>query len=108
MPSRLRPPFSADARIALALAARAAGDIDALRVRAQQAVDLDPRAAEALALLGDSYSSVVYACHALQDPERAEDYYRRSMELMPDLTTTASNRAGNLRRISRYGDCVIS
>jgi Flp pilus assembly protein TadD len=28
------------------------------------------------------------------------------MELMPSLTTTASNRAGNLRRLGRYTECV--
>ena len=99
-------PDSPDAQIALTLAARAAGDIETWRAHAQRAIALDPRAAEALALLGDSYSAVVYACHPGQDPALAEDYYRRSMELMPNLTTTASNRAGNLRRMGRYKECV--
>ncbi len=99
-------PGSADAHVALALAARARGDMEELRAEAQRAFDLDPRAAEALALLGDSYSAVVYACHAGQNPELAESYYRRSMELMPSMTTTASNRAGNLRRMGRYTECV--
>jgi tetratricopeptide (TPR) repeat protein len=49
---------------------------------------------------------VVYACNADQNPELAESYYRRSMDLAPSLTTTASNRAGNLRRMGRYTECV--
>jgi len=28
------------------------------------------------------------------------------MELAPDLTTTVSNRAGNLRRMGRYTECI--
>lgn len=101
-------PGSADAHIALALAARARGDVAVLRSEARRASELDPRAAEALALLGDSYSAVMfaYSCNGDEDPELAESYYRQSMELMPNLTTTASNRAGNLRRMGRYAECV--
>jgi len=99
-------PDKADTRVALALAARARGDVATWRAEAQRALDLDPRAAEAYALLGDSYSSVVYACNRDQDAERAESYYRKALELMPDLTTAISNRAGNLRRMGRYTECV--
>jgi tetratricopeptide (TPR) repeat protein len=99
-------PDSPDTRIALALAARARGDLATWRNEAQRAVDLDARAAEAYALLGDSYASVVYACNRDQDPERAEAYYRKALELAPDLTTAISNRAGNLRRMGRYTECI--
>ena len=99
-------PSAADTHVALSLAARSRGGVAEWRAEAQRAVDLDPRAAEAYALLGDSYSSVVYACNADQDPERAEAYYRRALESMPDLTTAISNRAGNLRRMGRYAECV--
>lgn len=95
-----------DAHIALALSARAGGDLGTWRKAAQRALELDARAAEALALLGDSYSGVIYSCSIDQDPERAESYYQRAMDLMPSLTTTASNRAGNLRRLGRYTECV--
>jgi len=63
-------------------------------------------AAEALALLGDSYSAYVYACDRDQDPELAESYYRQAMELQPNLVTAASNRAHNLRRLERYAECI--
>lgn len=99
-------PRNADTHVALALAARARGDVAAWRSETQRALDLDPRAAEAYALLGDSYSSVVYACNRDQDAERAESYYRKALELRPDLTTAISNRAGNLRRMGRYADCI--
>jgi tetratricopeptide (TPR) repeat protein len=99
-------PDKADTRVALALAARARGDVATWRAEAQRALDLDPRAAEAYALLGDSYSSVVYACNRDQDAERAEAYYRKALELMPDLTTAISNRAGNLRRMGRFTECI--
>jgi tetratricopeptide (TPR) repeat protein len=99
-------PNSPDTRIALALAARSRGDLATWREEAQRAIDLDPRAAEAYALLGDSYSSVIYACNRDQDPERAEAYYRKALELAPDLTTALSNRAGNLRRMGRYSECI--
>jgi Tfp pilus assembly protein PilF len=99
-------PDNSDTRIALALAARARGDLATWRAEAQRAIDLDPRAAEAYAVLGDSYSAVIYACNRDQDPERAEAYYRKALELAPDLTTAISNRAGNLRRMGRYAECI--
>ena len=99
-------PNSPDTRIALALVARAHGDMATWRNEAQRAIDLDPRAAEAYALLGDSYAAVVYACNRDQDPERAEAYYRKALELAPDMTTAISNRAGNLRRMGRYAECI--
>jgi tetratricopeptide (TPR) repeat protein len=99
-------PEAAETHVALSLAARARGDVEAWRAEAHRAINLDPRTAEALALLGDSYSAVVYACNRDQDPELAESYYRRAMELMPNMTVTTSNRAGNLRRLGRYAECV--
>ena len=99
-------PNSADTHIALALAARARGDTATWRREAQRAADLDPRAPEAYALLGDSYAAVIYACNNDQDPERADAYYRKALELAPDLMTAISNRAGNLRRMGRYAECI--
>ncbi len=99
-------PSAADTHVALSLAARARGDVGRWRAEALRALDLDSRTAEALALLGDSYSAVVYACNRDQNPELAESYYRRAMELMPNTTVTTSNRAGNLRRMGRYAECV--
>ncbi len=99
-------PDSPDTRIAIALAARSRGDLATWRAEAQRAIDLDAHAAEAYALLGDSYAAVVYACNGDQDPERAEAYYRKAMELAPDVTIVISNRAGNLRRMGRYTECI--
>ena len=99
-------PNSADTHIALALSARSRGDVPTWRRESQRAIDLDAHAAEAYALLGDSYAAVVYTCNRDQDPERAEAYYRKALELAPDLTTAISNRAGNLRRMGRYGECI--
>jgi Tfp pilus assembly protein PilF len=99
-------PGVAETHIALSLAARAKGDIDRWRAEARRALELDPRAAEALGLMGDSYSAYVYACNRDQNPELAESYYRQAMELKPNQTTTASNRAHNLRRMGRYAECV--
>jgi len=92
--------------VALALAARARGDVDTWRAEARRALEIDPRAAEALALLGDSYSAVVYSCGLDPDPERAEEYYRQAMESRPGLSMIVSNRAGNLRRLGRYTGCI--
>jgi tetratricopeptide (TPR) repeat protein len=97
---------SPETHIALALAARSRGDIERWRAGARRAIELDARAAEAMALLGDSYSAYVYACNTDQNPELAESYYRRAMELKPNLITAASNRAHNLRRLKRYGECI--
>ena len=99
-------PEMADVRLALALAARARGDVPIWRGEAQRAVKLDPRLAEAYAVLGDSYSSIVYACGRDIDVERADQYYRTALQLKPDLTTAVSNRATNLRRIGRYSECI--
>ena len=99
-------PKSADTHIALALSARSRGNVPTWRGEAQRAIDIDPRSAEAYGLLGDSYSAVIYACNRDQDPERAEAYYRKALELAPDLTTAISNRAGNLRRMGRYTECI--
>ena len=99
-------PESAETHVALSLVARSRSDVDGWRAEARRALELDPRAAEALALLGDSYSAYVYACDRDQDPALAESYYRRAMELKPDLVTAASNRAHNLRRMQRYTECI--
>jgi tetratricopeptide (TPR) repeat protein len=99
-------PGRAETHIALSLAARSRGDIERWRAEAQRAIELDARSAEALALLGDSYSAYVYACNRDQNPELAETYYRQAMELSPNLVTAASNRAHNLRRMGRYAGCV--
>jgi tetratricopeptide (TPR) repeat protein len=99
-------PDRAETHIALSLAARSRGDVERWRAEAQRAIELDARSAEALALLGDSYSAYVYACNRDQNPELAESYYRRAMELSPNLVTAASNRAHNLRRMARYAECV--
>jgi len=99
-------PDAPDVHIALALAARARGAVQTWRREAERAAELDPRAAEAYALLGDSYSSMVYACDRDIDAERADEYYRQALRLKPDLTTAVSNRATNLRRIGRYAECI--
>jgi tetratricopeptide (TPR) repeat protein len=99
-------PGVADTHVALSLAARARGDVARWRAEAQRAIDLDPRTSEAYGLLGDSYSAYVYACNRDQNPELAETYYRRAMELRPSQSIAASNRAHNLRRMGRYAECV--
>jgi tetratricopeptide (TPR) repeat protein len=99
-------PNLSESHIALSLAARSVGDVTRWRAAAQRAIDLDARAAEAIALLGDSYSAYVYACNRNQDPALAESYYRRAMEIKPNLVTAASNRGHNLRRMGRYTECV--
>ena len=99
-------PSLSETHVALALAARARGNVNEWRAEARRALDVDARAAEALGLLGDSYSAVVYACNRDEDPELAETYYRRAMELAPNMTVVASNRAGNLRRLGRADECV--
>jgi tetratricopeptide (TPR) repeat protein len=99
-------PGHAETHVALSLAARSRSDVRTWRAEARRALELDPRAAEAMALLGDSYSAYVYACNRDQDPELAERFYRQALELKPNLSTAVSNRAHNLRRMGRYAECV--
>jgi tetratricopeptide (TPR) repeat protein len=99
-------PREADTHVALALAARARGEVLQWRAEAQRALSLDPRAAEAYAVLGDSYSGIPYVCGREVDAERADEYYRQALQLKPDLNTAVSNRATNLRRLGRYGECI--
>lgn len=99
-------PGLADTHVALSLSARSLGDVSRWRAEAQRALDLDARSAEALGMLADSYSAYVYSCNCDQNPQLAEDYYRRAVELQPNLTTTVSNRAHNLRRMGRYAECI--
>jgi tetratricopeptide (TPR) repeat protein len=102
--SILAPDLS-EAHVALALAARSTSEVKQWRAAARRALELDARAAEAMALLGDSYSAYPYACGRDEDPALAESYYRRALELRPDLITAASNRAHNLRRMERLAEC---
>lgn len=99
-------PNDTDVRVAMALAARARGDLAGWRAEARHAIRLDPRAAEAYALLGDSYSAMVYSCQRDVDAEQADRYYRQALELKPDLSTAITNRATNLRRLGRYAECI--
>ncbi len=99
-------PGSAETHVALSLAARSRSDVEGWRAEARRALELNPRTAEAMALLGDSYSAYVYACNRDQNPELAESYYRQALELRPNLSTAVSNRAHNLRRMGRYAECV--
>jgi len=99
-------PEIAETHVALALAARAHGNVASWRAEANRAIQLDPRSAEAYGLLGDSYSAYVYACDRDQDPALADTYYRRAMEYSPSHSIAASNRAHNLRRMGRYAECV--
>jgi tetratricopeptide (TPR) repeat protein len=99
-------PGLAETHVALSLVARSRSDVSRWRAEARRALELDPRTAEAFALLGDSYSAYVYACDRDQNPELAESYYRRAMELKPNLVTAASNRAHHLRRMGRYRECI--
>lgn len=99
-------PGLAEVHVAVALAARAREDIAGWRAEAQRAIDLDARSSEAYGLLGDSYSAYPYACNRDENPELAESYYRRAMELSPSHSIAANNRAHNLRRMGRYAECV--
>jgi tetratricopeptide (TPR) repeat protein len=99
-------PKEADTHVALALAARARGEVGPWREEAQRALSLDPRTAEAHAVLGDSYSGIPYACGREVDAERADEYYKQALLLKPDLNTAVSNRATNLRRLGRYKECI--
>ncbi|HEY3547174.1 MAG TPA: hypothetical protein VGK17_13960 [Propionicimonas sp.] len=99
-------PRDADVHLALALAARARGDVAVWRAEARTATKLDPRVAEAYALLADSYSAMVYACGRDVDAGQADALYRKALELKPDLSTAISNRATNLRRLGRHQECI--
>jgi tetratricopeptide (TPR) repeat protein len=104
---RERAPSTAEAHIARALMARAQRNAETWRAEASRAIELDARAAEAYALLGDYYSgSVAFACNRDQDPELAERYYARATELRPSLTTALLNRADNLRLLGRHAECI--
>ncbi|MGE0455720.1 MAG: tetratricopeptide repeat protein [Vicinamibacteria bacterium] len=102
--ARLAPGL-AESHIALALAARSKSNLKDWRAAARHAMDLDARAAEAMALLADSYSAYPYACGRDEDPALAESYYGRALDLKPNLVTAASNRAHNLRRMGRLAEC---
>lgn len=100
-------PRSADTRVALALAARAQGDVVTWRREAQTAIALDPLDAEAYALLADWYSANLYGCDRReQNPALADAYYRKALDLKPDLTIAVENLASNLRARGRVDECI--
>ncbi len=74
---------------------------------AQRAIEIDPLAAEAHALVGDYFSATIYSCKGRrEDPELADIYYRHALDLKPDLTIAIENRAANLRHLGRYEECL--
>src|SRR3972149_3771104 len=75
-------------------------------IRLRVAGGRDAGAAEAMALLADSYSAYPYACGRDEDPALAESYYSRALDLKPNLVIAASNRAPNLRRVGGLAECV--
>lgn len=77
-------PSSYEAHVALAIANREAGDVESWRVEAETSRRLNPRIAEACALLGDAYSAIpMWGFRRVRNPDLAERYYRDSLELDP-------------------------
>ncbi len=100
-------PNAADTHVALALAARARQEVTTWRAEAERAIALDPFDAEAYAVVGDWYSTSIYTCNQQENnPELADTYYRKALDLKPDMTIAVENRASNLWRLGRYDECV--
>ena len=100
-------PNLSDTHVALALAARARAEVPKWRAEAQRAIELDARDAEAYSLLADWYSASIYSCGPREaDPELADTYYRKALELKPDMVTAVENRASNLRHMGRVDECI--
>jgi TolB-like protein/Tfp pilus assembly protein PilF len=77
-------PSSYEAHVALALACRGAGHVLPWRAAARKAIDLNPRLAEAYALLGDSYSdNHLYGYGHDRNGSLAISYYRQALRLEP-------------------------
>jgi DNA-binding winged helix-turn-helix (wHTH) protein/TolB-like protein len=93
-----------DAHIALALGYREREEIGPWRAEAQKAIDINPRAAEAYGLLGDSFSAAaVWGCSRNRNASLAEDYYRRAIQIDPRFNT---NLVAQLDWVGRPDDAL--
>ena len=96
-----------DGHIALALAYREMADLEPWRAEAQKAIALNPRLAEAYALMGDTfYTSPVWGCGRDFDADQAVGYYRQALRLDHRSTTAWTNLAGTLQWAGRFGEAL--
>jgi DNA-binding winged helix-turn-helix (wHTH) protein/TolB-like protein/Flp pilus assembly protein TadD len=98
----LEPPLY-DGHVALALAYRELGQADPWRSEARKAIALNPRMAEAYALMGDTfYTSPVWGCNRDRDADLAARYYRQSLRLDHRSVAAWGNLAGTLEWVGRF------
>ena len=96
-----------DGHIALALAYREMADLEPWRAEALKAIALNPRLAEAYALMGDTfYTSPVWGCGRDFDADQAVSYYRQALRLDHRSTTAWTNLAGTLQWAGRFGEAL--
>ncbi len=96
-----------DAQIALALAHRGVEDVEPWRAAAQRAIELNPRFAEAYALLGQSYfSTPAWGFTRGRNPELAEHYYRKGLAIDPRFGLAYSGLIQHLSWAGREHDAL--
>jgi TolB-like protein len=100
-------PMLYEAHVALALAYRGLEDTEPWRAAAQRAIELNPRLAEGYVLLGQSYfATPAWGFVRQRDPELAEHYYRKGLEIDPRFGLAHSGLIQHLSWAGREADAL--
>ena len=100
-------PSQYESHVALALASREAERLDEWRIAARRAIAINPRIAEAHALLADSYSAIpTWGCGRDRDPAEAERHYRDALQLDPRWYAAYTSLITELQWTGRLEDAL--
>jgi eukaryotic-like serine/threonine-protein kinase len=96
-----------EAQVAVALAFREMENFEGWREAARKAIALNPRSAEAYALLADSYfAGNAWGCRRDRDPRVAEENFRRAIALDPRLAPAYANLSYHYSWLGREADAL--
>ena len=96
-----------EAQVSLALAYRALEQSEPARQAAERAISLNARLAEGYELLAATYTSTPsYGCGRRRDPQMAERFYRKALELDPQLITSHLGLAGQFGWMGQNGTAL--
>jgi DNA-binding winged helix-turn-helix (wHTH) protein/tetratricopeptide (TPR) repeat protein len=99
-------PTFADGHVALALAYRWTLQYDGWRAASERAIELNPRLPEAWEQLANYYKSAPEGCGQTRDASRADEYFRKAIEIDPMFVPALANFVHHLHWEGRFEEAL--